>query len=295
MKLKKILLPLLLFALISLLTPIFIQYFMGEALTASFLVKLEESPLMPFPIPVLSQGAYLTIGMIISGASLSLYTYYSGKLTEERELKRQALELLSIVIAYVKAGSSMLDALEKSTRHIDRPLLDPLERFVEAVKLGAAPDEAYRKAFKNPPSEVEMVFSSITIGMKSGGQYADILMQGENYLMQVLRMDELRRSRLADYKAIVLLAVIAFAISALASLKLVEYIVTAPTILPAISGVNLELIKSSYYISVLIIAVLSSVVIGRIVIGSVIASLKYISLLTAVTALIFTLYPLIHI
>lgn len=293
MELKKILLPLLLFALISLLTPILIQYLLGKALTTGFLVKLEKSPLMPFPIPVLSEGAYLTIGMFISGASLSLYTYYSGKLTEESELKRQALELLSVVIAYVKAGSSMLDALEKSTRHIGRPLLDPLERFVEAVKLGTAPDEAYRKAFKNSPSEVEMVFSSITIGMKSGGQYANILMQAENYLMQVLRMDELRRSRLADYKAIALLAVITFAISAFASLKLVEYIVTAPTVF-LVSGVSLELLKSSYYISALIIAILSSIVIGRVVVGSVIASLKYLSFLTAVVALIFTLYPLIH-
>ncbi|MCX8198907.1 MAG: type II secretion system F family protein [Sulfolobales archaeon] len=294
MKLRKVLLSLLLFALISLLTPMLIQHFLGESLTTAFLIKLEKSPLMPFSIPVLPQGAYLTIGMIISGASLSLYTYYSEKLAEESELKRQALELLSIVIAYVKAGSSMLDALEKSTRHVGRPLLDPLERFIEAVKLGTAPDEAYRKAFKRPPSEVGMVFSSITIGMKSGGQYANILMQGENYLMQVLRMDELRRSRLADYKAIVLLAVIAFAISAFASLKLVEYIATASTIFPAVSEVNLELLKSSYYISVLITAITSSIVIGRVVVGSVIASLKYISFSTAIVALIFTLYPLIH-
>ncbi len=294
MELKKFLLSLLLFASTLLLTLVFVQYVLGESPVASLLIKLEKPLLTPFSIPVISRGGYLIIGMIISGASLSLYTYCSEKLAEEGVLKKQALELLSIVIAYVKAGSSMLDALEKSVEHIDKPLLDPLERFVEAVKLGAVPEEAYRGAFRHPPSEVGMVFSSIIIGMRSGGRYADILMQGENYLMQVLRMDELRRNRLADYKAIALLAVVAFAISAFVSLKLIEYVVAAPMMFPAVSEISLELLKSSYYISALVVAVLSSIVIGRVVVGSIVASLKYVSFLTATIALIFTLYPLIH-
>ncbi len=250
------------------------------------------SPTSGFPMLILrTPDTYMAIGLGISGIMAGVYIYYRSVYLRNLQLKKQLLEFIPLLSSYVRTGTPITQALELSLSIIKAPLAVYIERFVALVKLGEDPGEAYRKVFRGIPREVRAIMSSIVIAMISGGKVVEVLEAAERYVEQLVRMDELRSHRLAEYKMILVLSVLAFSFAGIVVLKLIESVTSMATTFPgAYQGINTDFIASSYFIASLFLTTVSSIVMSRMVAGSLVLAPKYISMLSAAVTFMYALH-----
>ena len=259
-------------------------------------VALYITPTYRFPIPILqTPDTYLVLGFGISGIAMGVYMYLRAIYVEQSELRRQLLEFIPLLASYVRTGATMLHALESTIKIIKPPLATYIERFVLLIKLGEDPTEAFRRVFSVVPREVRAIMNAVIIAMVSGGRVEDVLEAAEWYVEQIVRMDELRRHRLAEYKTILVLAVMAFAIAGIVVIKLIESVAGMAVTFPTAYRVRVDFLVSSYFITSLFLIVVSSIVVSRMITGSTVLAPKYISLLSMAVTLMYALHELIRI
>jgi len=241
------------------------------------------------PVIILSGNTtYLLTGFIISGLTLSAYLLISPKLKEVEKLRSQLGDLMGVFRSHAMAGVSIIDSLKKTAELVGPPASKYLETYAYLVSVGEEPLRAEAIVTHGLPKEVRLVFASITQAMKSGGRYLEVLSQGEEYLRQLARLNDVRKSRLSEYKLILVLSVIAYAFASVVTLKLVTSmgagiegmsIPTTPT--------NIDVLKSAYYISALTLTGITSVIMSKAIEGYAVKSLKYMSILTLITTAMF--------
>ncbi len=260
-------------------------------------ISLYISSTSGFPMLILrTPDTYLALGLGLSGVMAGVYIYYRSVYLKNVQLRKQLLEFIPLVSSYVRTGTPITHALELALSVVKPPLATYIEKFVSLVKLGEDPSEAYRKVFKGIPREVRAIMSSIVIAMVSGGKIEEVLEAAERYVEQLVRMDELRSHRLAEYKIVLLLSVLAFSFAGVVVIKLIESVTGMATTFPgAYQGIDIDFVESSYFIASLFLATISSIVMSRMVTGSLVLAPKYISLLSAITTLMYALHELVRI
>lgn len=259
-------------------------------------VALYISPTYRFPVPILqTPDTYLILGFGISGIAMGIHMYLRAIYVEQRELRRQLLEFIPLLSSYVRTGATILHALESTLKIIKPPLATYIERFVLLIKLGEDPTEVFKKVFSVVPREVRAIMNAVIIAMVSGGRIEDVLEAAERYVEQIVRMDELRRHRLAEYKTILVLAVMAFAIAGIVVIKLIESVAGMATTFPTAYRIRIDFLASSYFITSLFLIVISSIVVSRMIAGTTMLAPKYISILSMVVTLMYVLHELIGI
>ncbi|MEO3992941.1 MAG: hypothetical protein QN229_01320 [Desulfurococcaceae archaeon TW002] len=118
--------------------------------------------------------------------------------------------------------------------------------------------------------------------------------QDEKYLRELTKLGGLRKSKLYEYKLVLVLSVIAYAFSAVVTLKLIAFMGGSAGGVPIFAGqVSMDLLKSAYYVSVLFLIGITSVIMSKAIEGCAIKSLKYISILTLVVTTMFVVSELI--
>ncbi|HID80515.1 MAG TPA: hypothetical protein EYP48_02225 [Ignisphaera sp.] len=256
-------------------------------------VALYITPTYRFPILILqTPDTYLVLGFVISGIAMGVYMYLRAIYIEQSELRRQLLEFIPLLASYVRTGATMLHALESTLEIIKPPLSTYVERFVLLIKLGEDPVEAFRKVFGVVPREVRAIMNAVIIAMVSGGRVESVLEVAERYVEQIVRMDELRRHRLAEYKIILVLAVVAFAIAGIVVIKLIESIASMAATFPVAYRISIDFLASGYFITSLFLIVISSIVMSRMITGSTVLAPKYISMLSMAVSLMYALREL---
>ena len=259
-------------------------------------VGLFITPIYRFPIPIFqTPDAYLVLGFGVSGIAMGLYLYSRDIYIEHSVLRRQLLEFIPLLASYVRTGATILHALENALKIIRPPLATYVERFVLLIKLGEDPSEAFRKVFGVVPREVRAIMNAVIIAMVSGGRVENVLEAAERYVEQIVRMDELRRHRLAEYKTVLVLAVMAFAIAGVVVIELIESVAGMAVTFPTAQKVRIDFLASSYFITSLFLIIVSSIVVSRMITGSMVLAPKYISILSMVVTLMYAFRGLVRI
>ncbi|ADM28462.1 Type II secretion system F domain [Ignisphaera aggregans DSM 17230] len=244
---------------------------------------------IPFPV-LASSATYLLISTIISIASESLYFIYRNRMVLINMLRKQVLDFIPLTSSYVATGASLLTSLEESAKIIGRPLSDYVYRYVEFVKMGRDPVESFDECFKIFPSDLRAILSSIAIAITSGGRVSEMLMYADRYSRQMARLEELRRNRIEGYKAVIFLAIVAFIISAIVTLVLLKTMTRIAIGTPLITGsIDIAEVVTHYYISSIVLIVISSIAISRIVYGDVVHAYKYISIISLLSGIVFSI------
>lgn len=258
-------------------------------------VRIDFTISNTIPLLVLSSNTtYLLIGFSISGVALVIYSWFNPKLREIERLRNQLGDLVSVFMFHVMAGVPIIDALKKTAEFVGPPASGYLETYAYLVSGGEDPLRAEAIVTRGLPKEVRLVFASISQAMKSGGRYLEVLSQGEKYLRQLIRLTDLRKSRLSEYKLVLILSVMAYTFSAIVTLKLVASMGAGSKGMPIFVGqVNIDLLKSAYYVSALILTCITSLIMSKAIEGYALKSLKYISALTLVVTAMFIASELI--
>ncbi len=245
---------------------------------------------IPLILP-LTPSSIVASGMVLSGVSAAIYFLAADRYRHQVKLRQQILDLIPMVSAYARSAVPLVEALSRSLSLIEKPLRTYLERFVRLVMLGEDPGRAVEAVFRGVGSEVRVVLSSIVVAMTSGGRVAEVLEEAEHFVQQIARMDFLRESRLAEYKFIALLAVVAFAFTGIVIALLVASI-PSTRILGSYT-INPDILRSCYYLATLVILAASSIIVSRIMSNSFVLAPRYVALLTPPISFIYAYYRLI--
>lgn len=275
------------------LTTMTLLSFLGFRLEHEVGVYFVTSGTIPL-IMLLGTATYLLVGFVISGVSLSTYLWLNPRSREIERFRSQLGDLMSVFISQAMAGSPIIEALKKTAEFVGPPASRYLETYVYLVTIGEDPLRAEAIVTRGLPKEVKLVFASVSQAMKSGGRYLEVLSQAEKYLRQLITLTDLRKNKLSEYKLVLVLSVVAYAFSAIVTLKLVTSMGASVKGIPLITGqININLLKSAYYISTLILTGITSVIISKAVEGHVIKSLKYTSMLTLLVTAMFVVSELV--
>ncbi|MFN3267997.1 MAG: type II secretion system F family protein [Zestosphaera sp.] len=252
-------------------------------------VKIDLTISGAIPLLMLSgTTTYLLIGFSISGVALSAYFWFNPRLRIIEKFRSQLGDLVSVFMSHAMAGVPIIDALRKTAEFVGSPASEYLETYAYLVSSGEDPLRAEAIVTRGLPKEVKLVFTSISQAVKSGGRYLEVLSQGEKYLRQLIKLSELRKSKLSEYKLILVLSVIAYAFSAIVTLKLIASMGASVRGVPIFAGqVNMDLLKSAYYVSSIILTGITSVIMSKAIEGYAVKSLKYVSILTLVVTTMF--------
>ncbi len=274
--------------------PILLQMFIGFEMYKRF-SSIEiyiSSRAIPFPV-FASPSIYVFIGTAISIASEILYFMYRGRLALFNTLRRQVPELISLTSSYATTGASILTSLEESAKLVGKPIYDYVYRYVELVRIGEDPIKSFDECFNVFPRDLRVALSSIPIAIISGGRVPEILLHADRYIRQMTRLEELRRNRIEGYKAVLLLAIVAFIIGAIVTLVMLTSMARIPSSIALIMGaIDIAEVATYYYISSLVLITISSIAVSRIVYGDIVHAYRYISILSLVTGIVFSVSSL---
>ncbi len=239
--------------------------------------------------------SYVFIGALITSSSGAAYIALRQYAGVAKGLKKELLEFLSLIIAHVSSGSRLFEALEKAVPEVKEPTLkNYLEMFFRMVSLGEDPDDIINKhALRKTPKEVRLVLTALSVAFKSGGAYVEVLRQTHEYLTQLLRLDMLRYSKLSEYKLVIVLSIIAYALSATITAGLLTSIYASSITLIGGEIVSVEVVKSAYYTSSIALTLLTSIIISKVIEDNVLKTFKYVALLFSLVTVIYVVSELI--
>lgn len=240
--------------------------------------------------------SYVFIGSLIASSSGAIYMLLRHNVRTSKDFKKELLEFLSLTIAHVSSGSTLFEALKRVTPEVREPTLkNYLGLFSGMVSLGEDPEDVLNKpALRKTPKEVRLVLAALSVAFKSGGAYMDVLKQTNEYLTQLLRLDMLRRSRLSEYKLVVTLSIIAYALSAVVTAGLLTSMLTSSNVL--VGGgelIKVNVVKSAYYVSSIALASIASIIVSKVIEDNLLKTFKYIALLSSLVTAIYVVSELI--
>ncbi|MEM1560787.1 MAG: type II secretion system F family protein [Ignisphaera sp.] len=241
------------------------------------------------PIPIFeTPDSYSFVGFLMAGSTAIAYLLYRDGIRMRSMLRKQSASLVPLISSYIRTGMPVLDALNEAGKTLGDPIYSYIARFVNLVKLGSDPEESFENCFSGFPRDVRIPLATVVVAIGSGGRIADILSVAERFTLHMSRLEELRRSRLEGYRAVLILAIIAFTVSAILSLTIVSYASKALYFSGLIGRVfSLQLVSTMYYIPALMIVITSSIAISRVVYGETAIALKYISILSPIVSIAF--------
>jgi len=279
------------FILIGVLTP-FMFYPMAITIITrrpyTLHIGYVETSLGPF-ILVLPAGAdtIVAISLVVTGISAAIYLAVRDRYIHVVKLRAELMRFISTIHAMVRSQVSVLDALREAANMVGEPLASYIKRFVSLVRLGEDPHRAIDKVFKNVPSEVKLLASSLAIAMVSGGHVSEVLRESDVYVQQLQRMDYIRLHRLSEQKFVALMAVLTFAASGATVIWLIGYLAPRLATLPGARMINVQFVASSYFLASLVMLIIASFVVSRIVSGTFVLAPKYIALIAPLLGAIF--------
>jgi tight adherence protein B len=116
---------------------------------------------------------------ILSGGAVYylMAAYRSSRLKKKAEIfESQLVEALASIAASVKAGHSLLQALESTSKELKEPMSGELLAALNAVKLGVPLDQALRDlARRNPGKELRTAVVSLNVARETGGNLGEAL------------------------------------------------------------------------------------------------------------------------
>ena len=138
---------------------------------------------MPSPTPIAAGGL---IGLVMRnlplGTALAILGFYSPRLfvsiTQKRRLKAfsgQLADTLMLMSNSLRAGYSLLQAMEAVSREGAEPTASEFGRVVREVGLGLSPEEGLLNLYRRMPSDdLDLMVTAINVQHEVGGNLAKI-------------------------------------------------------------------------------------------------------------------------
>lgn len=101
----------------------------------------------------------------------------------------QMLDAVNLISSSLKAGYSLIQALNEVAKQSDEPIASEFKQVIEEIGVGKSYDEAFNKLMeRNPTEEIEVVSTAIIINKKFGGNLSYILDVVAETLLQMKKL-----------------------------------------------------------------------------------------------------------
>ena len=125
---------------------------------------------------VLSGAVLLAIASAIVAAAVPLWWLRWRKRKVERKFQSQLLDTIALLASSVRAGHSLLQALENVTSEAPEPTRSAIGLVVREIGLGASQEDALERLADRMPSEdLELIVSAVNVHHQIGGSLAKVL------------------------------------------------------------------------------------------------------------------------
>jgi len=246
----------------------------------------------PIPIPY-GKNLVIAISIVLITSLIPATIYCRRRWKELVMLKEELYGLMRGLSGFTKTGVGLSTTLETLAGIAKPPLSDRLRLFSSLLSLGYVPDEAFKRAFGDLPRDLRSIFYTIVIALQSGGRAPEIIDYAAGFTADTRAFEEVREGRLSQYIYIVLLACVAFSLSSVVMIKMLESVAVTGAPILRTGSINIELFYTLYYYASLIIAAFSSITIGRTLKGYTPISTYYALLMITLSSIIFIAIPVL--
>jgi len=116
----------------------------------------------------------IAISLIVGMLTGRLEAYLAGRQTVK--IETQLADAIDLMVAALRAGASVPDALENAMRETHSPLLPQLEEVVGRIRYGDDPRTVYQGLTQRVPLETFLLFASaLSVQAETGGSLAPTL------------------------------------------------------------------------------------------------------------------------
>lgn len=129
-------------------------------------------------IAFLLGGRVLVSALIGAGLGALVPRWYVGRQKSKRLIRfnDQLPDMLNLVVNGLRAGYSVLQAMEAVSKEMPAPICDEFRRVVQEMQLGIAMEPALDNLIRRIPSEdLDFVVTAIKVQREVGGNLAEIL------------------------------------------------------------------------------------------------------------------------
>jgi len=248
-----------------------------------------------YGVPVLTdRGTMTAVVFSLTIGLMPAALYASRRFRELREYEEQLVTLLLTLPGMLASAASTADALLRASRVLRPPFSTVVEKAARLYSVTGDIEEAVRSSLQDSgmPPAVRIAAGSIAVASRAGGRVHEVLSRLASYLEASRRLVQIAEARLAEYKMIAVLAVLAYAATAGSTIALVSK--ASSVRLPGMTlSIDVGLLTGLFYYSLLIITLGSATVIARVIHGYTPLTAKYMLILLPAGYLAFLLAPLI--
>ena len=116
----------------------------------------------------------IAVSLIVGLLAGRLESYLAARRTAS--IETQLADAIDLMVAALRAGAGVADALENAMRESRRPLLPQLEDVVGRIRFGDDPRTVYRGLTERVPLETFLLFASaLSVQSETGGSLAPTL------------------------------------------------------------------------------------------------------------------------
>ena len=249
---------------------------------------LHRPPLPPLPY---GKGITALIALTVVSSLAPLARYVRKRAVEVKRVKEETYSFMRVLSSYVRSGLGLMTILRAVSDVIRPPLRDRITLYSSLLSLGLSSEEAFERAFGDLPRDVKSILYTVVIAFRAGGRAPDIIDYAASFIAEIRAFEEIKESRLAQYIYIIIIACIAFAVSAVVMTLMLSYISGMGQALVQ-AGINIEYLFSVYFYAALLIIVFSSIAIGRSLRGYTPLAIYYAFIMILIISLIFILGPM---
>lgn len=133
-------------------------------------------------------------GLIIGGAVGFLIPIIYLRRQQGRRLTKfdnQLADMLSLMVNGLRAGYSIMQAMEAVSRELPPPISDEFRRLVQEMQLGIAMDASLENLTRRIPSkDLDLVVTAMNVQREVGGNLAEILDTISHTIRERVRLRE---------------------------------------------------------------------------------------------------------
>jgi len=123
-------------------------------------------------------GQIIIVGLLGVGVGMLIPRFYVRQQQAKRLVKfsEQLPDMLGLVVNGLRAGFSIMQALEAVSKELPPPISDEFRRVVQEIQIGLNIDRALENLYRRIPSEdLDLTITAMNVQREVGGNLAEIL------------------------------------------------------------------------------------------------------------------------
>ncbi len=265
---------------------------LAEAVAPSLVPGMRFEVFVFVPVPA-DRGTIILLSGAVAAALAPLHLYLRRLVRLREELDEQVAEFLNVYAGVAASAGNSFEALRVSAEMMPPPLSRVLERAARLYLLTGSLPEAFNAAARSLPRRARLFARAAVLTARTGGDPARVVGNVAAYARESRRLSLAVRSRLSEYKLVVALASLTYAIAAGVVQGLVEVMSSLRLPSGPVVAVEPGVLLGLHYYSLLVIVAASAAVLSRVIEGTLLLAPKYFTLLLAASLAVFLAAPVL--